>query len=290
VNFAEIYRFFLTTPWVGKVYFVNRGEDFFCPTTEGHSLPNPDREVPISPLLRIVTRTVFLTVLAAAPYERLVGTPSEEISNVPAKGAFVPEAMPEVPVGDAEASEPVLFPTPPEYITPIPAAAPVPLDEPMPRWLLAWDGETPASLPSRAAAFSAKDSDAYADWLRSTLPEGCSVRRQWALVTAYCPCAICCDERTGRTATGRLTDVHPYGIAADWRVMRRGTKLHVPGYLTESTVGGVWEIDDTGGALRRSRARGVLHLDVRFVAHGWAERWGTRRMSVYVVDGPAVVH
>lgn len=163
----------------------------------------------------------------------------------------------------------------------LPASVPV---EPTPRWAMAWHGVTPASEPAKAYELAKQDPDAYREWLLSTLPAGVRVTRKWALVTAYCPCAACCDQQTNTTATGRRTEVHPYGIAADWRQLKRGTRLHVPGYLTRSTVGGVYEVDDTGGAMRRSHARGVLHLDVRFISHTWAERWGTRRMWVYVVE------
>jgi 3D (Asp-Asp-Asp) domain-containing protein len=163
-------------------------------------------------------------------------------------------------------------------------------DTPVPSWVKIWRGSTPVTQPSRAWELSRTDAEAYADWLRSTLPAGCTVRREWATVTAYCPCAICCDERTGVTAAGRNTNLHPYGIAADWSLLRRGTKVHVPGYLTESNVGGIWPVDDTGGALRRSHDHGVLHLDVRYASHWWAQRWGTRRMVVYIVNGPVDVN
>ncbi|MBA2479653.1 MAG: 3D domain-containing protein [Planctomycetes bacterium] len=185
--------------------------------------------------------------------------------------------LPDVP-------EAIPAPTEGPGIAPI-ADLPIPA-MPLARWMTVWNGETPASDPRSAFAFNKQDPTAYEEWLLSRLPVGCAIRREWALVTAYCPCAICCDERTGRTATGKLTDIHPYGIATDFRSLRRGTKLHVPGYMTTSIVGGVWEVDDTGGALRRSRARGVLHLDVRFMSHEWAERWGVRHMWVYVVKGP----
>jgi 3D (Asp-Asp-Asp) domain-containing protein len=224
--------------------------------------------------LRILWKTVVLTLLAAMPV-RVGGSPSDAFDQA-SDGLDSPTVAPA-----PDAPEPVDWSA--EGAPALPVQGP-----PQPRWLTAWKGETPATQPRAAAAFNKQDPTAYEEWLLATLPSGCRVRREWATVTAYCPCAICCDERTGRTATGKLTDIHPYGIASDWRLLRRGTKLHVPGYMTTSTVGGVWEVDDTGGAMRRSRSRGVLHLDVRFMSHDYAERWGTRRMWVYVVTGPVV--
>lgn len=201
--------------------------------------------------------------------------PTDPLSDLPGEPTLPTLALP-AGVAD-ERTLPPLAPLA------LPPSAPA---EPPPRWATAWDGETPASLPAKAYELSKQDPDAYREWLLSTLPAGSRVTRKWALVTAYCPCAACCDERTGITATGRRTDVHPYGVAADFRRLKRGTRLHVPGYLTRSTVGGVWEVDDTGGAMRDSHTRGVLHLDVRFISHWWAERWGTRKMWVYVVESP----
>ncbi len=158
-----------------------------------------------------------------------------------------------------------------------------------PSWLTAWHGDTPDSRPSQARRLSEEHPDQYAAWLASQLPSGSRVRVVWATVTAYCPCSICCSRRTEVTADGSSTLVHPYGIAADWRQLPEGSQVHVPGYLTESNIGGIWPVDDTGGALRRSyESTGEMHLDVRFVAHGWAARWGVRHQWVYLIDPPAV--
>ena len=154
---------------------------------------------------------------------------------------------------------------------------------------IAWQGETPRTRPDLAAAFSTTHPDAYGDWLLSELPRGSHITRMWATVTAYCPCEICCARKTKRTANGRDTDIYPYGIATDWHQLPLGSHLHVPGYLTESTIGGVWDVDDTGGALRRSRTQGILHIDVRFQQHQWAKRWGSRQMWIYLVEGPEQV-
>ncbi len=246
---------------------------------------------------------VVLALLAVAPLERLGGSPPGAENRTYLLKPTQDDPASDLPMWDPNIhsdialeqplADPAMQPSPQS----LPSNGPALLADllptvpaPMPSWLATWDGRSPATHPSLAADLSKQSPDAYADWLRSILPEGCTVRRQWAMVTAYCPCAICCDERTGRTATGRRTDIHPYGVASDFNLLRRGTKLHVPGYLTESTVGGIWPVDDTGGALRRSHARGVLHIDVRFVSHDWAERWGTRKMWIYVVSGPVQVN
>jgi 3D (Asp-Asp-Asp) domain-containing protein len=157
---------------------------------------------------------------------------------------------------------------------------------PTPAWVTAWHGDTPANRPDLALALSRQHPEFYAQWLQTQLPAGSEVHRLWATVTAYCPCEICCTRCTRRTANGRSTDLYPYGLATDWQQLPAGTHLHIPGYLTESAVGGTWEVDDTGGALRRSYQHGIVHIDVRFMQHDWAKRWGTRHMWVYVVDPP----
>lgn len=73
--------------------------------------------------------------------------------------------------------------------------------------------------------------------------------------TAYVPVPEQCNEDPEHTATmtkAKLT----YGIAADPRALPYGTVLRVPGY-------GQFSVDDTGGAMRQSWQRGVVHLDLR---------------------------
>lgn len=88
------------------------------------------------------------------------------------------------------------------------------------------------------------------------------------LTTAYCPCAICCGaDADGRTAINRRVTSHPHGIAVEPRLIPYRTWLQVPGY-------GVAMVDDTGGAMRQSAKRGIVHLDLRFREHATARRWG----------------
>jgi len=73
--------------------------------------------------------------------------------------------------------------------------------------------------------------------------------------TAYVPVREQCNDDPEHTATmtkAKLT----YGIAADPRALPYGTVLRVPGY-------GQFRVDDTGGAMRQSWQRGVVHLDLR---------------------------
>ncbi len=171
---------------------------------------------------------------------------------------------------------PVTSTIPPEPIEIVPEPVPEPL------WMTAWGGDTPATRPDLAEQMSQYDSTAYAAWLQSTLTSG-TVEKIRVKATSYCPCAHCCGERTELTATGRDTDEHPYGIAADFKRLAKHTQLHVPGYLTRSCPGGVWDVDDTGGAMRQSGREGITHIDVRFKDHATAKAWGVKWLWVYRV-------
>jgi 3D (Asp-Asp-Asp) domain-containing protein len=76
------------------------------------------------------------------------------------------------------------------------------------------------------------------------------------------------------------TDVRdtPYGVAVDPRAIPYGTGVIVPGYHRGKTV----DADDTGGCLRQSWARGVLHLDLRYQTAASAAAWGSKTMTVLV--------
>lgn len=113
-----------------------------------------------------------------------------------------------------------------------------------------------------------------------------------AWVTGYCPCARCCgDHADGRTATGVRADFwrgSAWGIAADLDTLSPGTLVAVPGYVPtqDAQEGDPWPVDDTGGRMRKAAARGVLHLDARFIHHRSARRFGSGWRSVLVdTDG-----
>lgn len=90
------------------------------------------------------------------------------------------------------------------------------------------------------------------------------------LTTGYCGCTICCGAYSdGKTAINRDLKVHPFGIAADRRLLPYRTMLEVPGY-------GYAMVDDTGKAMRDHADLDVVHLDLRFETHDDGRRWGRR--------------
>jgi 3D (Asp-Asp-Asp) domain-containing protein len=120
-----------------------------------------------------------------------------------------------------------------------------------------------------------------------SLAHGSEGRWITAEVTAYCPCALCCDVRTERTADGTNTNRRPYGIAAS-PDLPMGAAVWVPpggGYLDRSQpTDRYFRIDDRGGALRSEwRRSGVTRLDLRYRQHADAVRFGRRFLMVWVV-------
>lgn len=90
------------------------------------------------------------------------------------------------------------------------------------------------------------------------------------VVTAYCPCPLCCPGTAdGRTAT--MTHAYRWrGIAVDPKRIPYGSLLYVPGY-------GFALADDTGAAMRSDPN---LHIDVRFKHHGTAVKWGAQLLTI----------
>lgn len=85
-----------------------------------------------------------------------------------------------------------------------------------------------------------------------------------------------------KTATMRDWRTHPYGLAADPRILPYGTYIHVPGYLEKSEPNSAWLVDDTGGSMRKSWRRGIIHIDVRYKTEEWARKFGKKQMQVLV--------
>lgn len=105
--------------------------------------------------------------------------------------------------------------------------------------------------------------------------------------TGYCACGACCGWRLnwfglpvvqsganrgrikviGRTASGSMA--FPGTVAADWSVFPEGTRVYVPGY-------GWGRVEDKGGAVKGQ------HLDLFFLRHTAALRWGVRTVPVKV--------
>ena len=93
-----------------------------------------------------------------------------------------------------------------------------------------------------------------------------------AKVTAYCAGACCCGAHAdGKTATGR--DARLPGAAAAPAALPYGSVIWIHG-------AGYRVIDDTGGAMRQSWRRGVVHVDLRCTSHAAARRWGVRWIYV----------
>lgn len=124
------------------------------------------------------------------------------------------------------------------------------------------------------------------------------VERRFCLVTAYCPCARCTDG-DGITATGkRVVGVampDQWGVATCWEAIPPGSRIVVPGYKPSRfwPEGFAWPVDDTGSQMRTAwfrpcehrinpqRSR-FLHIDVRFIHHANAAKWGARWLWVTI--------
>ena len=98
--------------------------------------------------------------------------------------------------------------------------------------------------------------------------------REWPrrmLVTAYCPCKVCCGPNAaGITASGRPVSANAGRFVAADRAVPFGTMLVIPGYNAGRPV----EVLDRGGAIRGD------HLDVFFATHDEALRWGKQWLEV----------
>lgn len=94
------------------------------------------------------------------------------------------------------------------------------------------------------------------------------------LVTAYCPCPKCCGSQSdGVTASGK--GIYTNGsrfVAADARLLGFNTRLSIPGYYGGAPV----SVLDRGGKIKGRR------LDVFFLSHERAKRWGARWLDVTV--------
>jgi 3D (Asp-Asp-Asp) domain-containing protein len=110
------------------------------------------------------------------------------------------------------------------------------------------------------------------------------------VATAYCPCVICCGRRAaGITANNTKVKDVPYGIASDPDRIPYGTTIWIPagyGYLDNARQGDEarqFTMDDTGGALRReTKELGVLRIDLRFIQHRNAKRFGRKLITIYI--------
>jgi 3D (Asp-Asp-Asp) domain-containing protein len=91
------------------------------------------------------------------------------------------------------------------------------------------------------------------------------------LVTAYLPLNE--GVEGGRWTRTERDGQAVHGVAVDPRVIPLGSQLWIPGY-------GHAVADDIGSAIRGRR------LDVRMQRRDSMNRWGVRRVSVYVLKDP----
>lgn len=91
------------------------------------------------------------------------------------------------------------------------------------------------------------------------------------VITAYCTCRVCCGVYSGgnRTASGTVPTSN-HTIAVDTSVIPFGTKVVINGQ--------VYVAEDRGGAIKGKR------IDMFFMTHSEALRWGRRTMEVYLAD------
>jgi 3D (Asp-Asp-Asp) domain-containing protein len=91
-----------------------------------------------------------------------------------------------------------------------------------------------------------------------------------AIVTAYCPCKICCGPGAhGITASGKPVSTNEGRFCAAPRSYRFGTMITIPGYGTVPVL-------DRGGAITGNR------LDVYFPNHKSALAWGRKHLTIAI--------
>ena len=91
------------------------------------------------------------------------------------------------------------------------------------------------------------------------------------VITAYCTCRVCCGVYSGgnRTASGTVPTSN-HTIAVDTSVIPFGTKVVINGQ--------VYVAEDRGGAIKGKR------IDMFFMTHKEALRWGKKTMEVYLAE------
>jgi len=98
----------------------------------------------------------------------------------------------------------------------------------------------------------------------------------WAKVTAYTPGEESCGKfADGYTSTGTNAWVIN-GVAAAPKIIPYGSWVHIPGV-------GYREVDDTGGAMKKSwNEDKIFHVDLRFNSVKQAREWGVRWLPVHI--------
>lgn len=113
-----------------------------------------------------------------------------------------------------------------------------------------------------------------------------------ALITAYTDhdpdAPLGTDGKPLRQTAWRQRDTalaHPYGVAADPKLIPYGSQVLVDEYMGVSYPDRAWEVDDTGGRMRQNnRHYFVVHLDLRYRTRTSAlkqgKEWSEIRVNV----------
>lgn len=94
------------------------------------------------------------------------------------------------------------------------------------------------------------------------------------VLTAYCPCSICCGKETGITASGTIAQAN-HTIAADTSVLPFGTEVIIDGQ--------VYVVEDVGGGIKNN------HIDIYFATHSEALAFGKKIEKVYKQEEATIV-
>lgn len=86
------------------------------------------------------------------------------------------------------------------------------------------------------------------------------------ILTAYCPCSICCGKETGVTASGAIAQAN-HTIAADTSVLPFETEVIINGQA--------YIVEDVGGGINDN------HIDIFFNTHSEALDFGKKIENVY---------
>lgn len=86
------------------------------------------------------------------------------------------------------------------------------------------------------------------------------------ILTAYCPCSICCGKETGVTASGAIAQAN-HTIAADTSVLPFETEVIINGQA--------YIVEDVGGEINDN------HIDIFFNTHSEALAFGKKIENVY---------
>ena len=90
------------------------------------------------------------------------------------------------------------------------------------------------------------------------------------IVTAYCPCSICCGKSDGITKSGTIAKEHQT-IAVDPEVIPLGSQVYLEGL-------GTFIAEDTGGAIKGNR------IDIFMQDHNQALQFGVRKTKAYLIN------